>query len=121
PLAEASRCRLLQEGRAEGTLVYADGPRLLRVMENVLRNAIEHASAEVVVAVSKTDRGVEVEVLDDGPGFGATGDRRPRPDSAGIGLTVVERLLEAHGARLVTANRAEGGARVAFELAAAPG
>ncbi|MEL6430658.1 MAG: HAMP domain-containing sensor histidine kinase [Planctomycetota bacterium] len=120
PLAEASNCRLVQEGRTEGTQVHADGPRLLRVMENVLRNAIEHASAEVVVAVARTARGVQVEVLDDGPGFGATGDRRPRPDSAGIGLTVVERLLEAHGARLETGNRAEGGARVAFELASAP-
>ena len=107
----------------------ADGSRLLRVLENLLRNAIQNARTEVVVAVLPGVNEVRFEVRDDGPGFpgeagpvdlGAVSATRPPGDStsAGLGLTVARRIIDAHGGTLGATNRSPG-ATVWFTIPAA--
>lgn len=98
--------------------VSGDGRRLLRVLENLLRNAIEHARTVVELRVLQVGDGVAIEVVDDGCGLAAaaTGGDRRRADSAGLGLQVARRILASHGSELDLADRPEGGCRSRFVL-----
>jgi len=121
PLAAKSGLALRVAPAAGLPSVTGDGRRLLRVLENLVRNAIEHARTHVEVRAAAAPNGVGVEVLDDGPGLLAdpqASDAR-RADAAGLGLQIARRLLEAHGSALELADRPEGGCRSRFVLPAA--
>ena len=100
--------------------VRADPGRLQHVMENLLRNAVEHAGDDVTVRLGPLARdGFYVE--DDGPGIPA--ERRDRvfdpgetseTDGTGLGLTIVNRIAEAHGWEVSVTEGREGGARFEF-------
>jgi signal transduction histidine kinase len=95
------------------TTVTSTGLR--RVLCNVLRNAIRAAGPEgqVRVTVSSSAGEVQVEVEDDGPGFGAL------PVRNGIGLRSVRRLLQQAGGRLEAGGPSRlGGATVRIHLPA---
>ena len=109
----------------------ADGGRLLRALENLIRNGLEHAGSRVRLRVHAegTEESPEIvfEVTDDGPGldvgpggeidWDALAQRKQRPDSAGLGLAVVRRVAAAHGGRLEADNGGlAGGARLALRL-----
>lgn len=103
--------------------LYADGHRLLRALENVVQNALRHARRRVEVVARALDGVVELEVLDDGPGFVALGtsqdpplDDAPSDGTRGLGLQILRRTIEAHGGRVELSNRESGGARVLMTL-----
>ena len=99
-----------------------DSDRLQHVFENLFRNAVEHGGPAVTVRVGANgERGIYVE--DGGPGIPA--DKRetvfePGHSSmragTGFGLTIVKRVVEAHGWDLFVTDSAGGGARFEFEL-----
>jgi PAS domain S-box-containing protein len=100
----------------------ADSDRLRHVFENLFRNAVEHGAADVTVRVgSRNDGGIYVE--DDGPGI-PVADREevlePGHSSAhggtGFGLTIVKRVVEAHGWELSITDGVDGGARFEIEM-----
>jgi len=103
----------------------AEESRLQQLLENVFRNAVDHAGPDVTVRVGRLDddgsatRGFYVE--DDGPGipeaerervfeFGRSGDG----DGTGFGLSIVEEIAEAHGWTVRATEAESGGAR--FEV-----
>jgi len=92
-----------------------DGRGILRVLENLLRNALDHARGLVRVRVTREADVIRFEVCDDGPGFGASA--RKDEESSGIGLRVARRFVELHGGRLEV-DSSKDGASVAFELPA---
>jgi signal transduction histidine kinase len=101
--------------------VEADRDRLLRLVENLLRNCVEHGSAGPGDAATVRVDGLEdggFFVADDGPGFPADRDRLfeagwTGPDGGtGLGLAVVESVAAEHGWRVRAAESASGGARV---------
>ena len=104
----------------EGGEIAADASRLQHVFENLFRNAIEHGSADCTVRVGQIgDTGFYV--ADDGPGI--PDDRKEtvfewgdstRQDGSGIGLTIVERIADAHGWTVDVVDAADGGARFEF-------
>ena len=49
------------------------------------------------------------------------GERRSRPDSAGLGLVVVRKVAALHGGRSGAENPVDGGAAVWFEIPLEPG
>ena len=102
----------------DDSTIRADPQRLRSILENLFRNAAEHAG-DVAVRVGSVDDGFYVE--DDGPGipeadrddiFGAgysTAD-----ESSGFGLTIVQEIAAAHGWAVRITDAAGGGARFEF-------
>jgi PAS domain S-box-containing protein len=100
-----------------------DTDRLRHVFENLFRNAVEHGGSDVTVRVGCHDeKGIYVE--DNGPGIPV--EKRdevfePGHSSAqggtGFGLTIVKRIVKAHGWEPSVTDGTDGGARFEFEMA----
>jgi signal transduction histidine kinase len=106
-----------------------DHAAILRILVNLLDNAVRHASREVELRVGAEGGDVLFEVLDDGPGiapddlphlfeplFRADRTRNSATGGAGLGLAIVQRLTAAHGGSVQAENRPGGGARFAVWL-----
>lgn len=99
--------------------VVADRSRLQQLLANLIRNSIDHSVGEVTVHVSDFEDGFYV--ADDGPGIPKS-DREllfdtgftTEADGTGLGLNIVEQVVQAHGWDIHVAESAEGGAR--FEI-----
>jgi two-component system OmpR family sensor kinase len=104
----------------EPVTVVGDEARLHQVVTNLLNNARSHTPTGTTVTVTAQSRGddVAVEVHDDGPGLpadlvGEAFDRFTRGDSsrtrasggAGLGLSLVSAIAEAHGGRASVTSR----------------
>jgi signal transduction histidine kinase len=106
---------------ADDMTFQGDHDRLQHVFENLFRNATEHGGTDVTVRVGRADEDA-IYVEDDGSGIPA--ERRDEifepghsstSDGTGFGLTIVKRIVEAHGWTVSVTDGPEGGAR--FELA----
>jgi len=95
----------------------ADRSRLRQLVENLVRNAIEHGGPDVTVTVGELDDGFYV--ADDGPGIPA-GEREmvfddeytTRAEGTGMGLSIVHEVATAHGWTVRVSESATGGARI---------
>ena len=109
--------------------VYADLSLMERVLDNLVGNAIGHAAGakQLELRLDSTRAGIEVTIADDGPGLPA--DVRQRiagtsPEAAwaeralrrGLGLTIVTRILQLHGSRLLERQTGFPGCRLGFAL-----
>ena len=101
--------------------VEADPERLGQALGNLLDNALGHGAHSVVVSAERSNGTVELHVADDGDGFppgfvDRAFDRFSRADEArsrggaGLGLSIVALIADAHGGEASVANRSEGGA-----------
>lgn len=100
-------------------LIQADRSRLKQLLENLIRNAIEHGGDDVAVIVVEMDDGFYV--ADDGPGIPA--EERDdvfnvgyseKEGGTGFGLSIVKEIVDAHGWEVRVAESADGGTR--FEI-----
>jgi signal transduction histidine kinase len=114
----------------EPATVRGDSEALLRVLTNLLDNAVRHTGTHVAVTTARENGTVTVAVVDDGPGFVADdlphvfeplfrGDRARGGSHAGLGLAIARRIVRAHGGDVRAANEPGGGARLTVELPAA--
>jgi signal transduction histidine kinase len=106
-------------------VVRADEELLERALENVVRNAVQAASAgggHLELSAERTPAGVELRVEDDGPGLAADhpGEVRPfyttRPGGLGLGLPLARKIVLLHGGELLLERRSPAGARVRVRL-----
>lgn len=117
------------EGQASETLVEGDAAQLKQVFLNLIKNAIESTSRlsapprTIEVSFSADQYEVQVQILDNGPGFGSDdpeGLFQPfvtrRQDGLGMGLTISRSITEAHGGTVVAEETSEGGARFCVRL-----
>jgi len=106
------------EVEAERT-VRADEARLEQLLENLIRNAVEHGGDSVTVRVGDLAGGFYLE--DDGPGIPESereavfeSGYTTSPEGTGFGLAIVEEIAEAHGWRVRVTESPEGGTRFEF-------
>jgi signal transduction histidine kinase len=104
---------------ADEFAIRGDPDRLRHVFENLFRNAVEHGGDVVRVGLDGEDG---FYVADDGPGIPP--ERREAvfevgetstTDGTGFGLTIVNRIAEAHGWTVSVTGGADGGARFEFD------
>jgi two-component system, OmpR family, sensor kinase len=99
--------------RVEGTAglqVDADELRMRQALGNLVDNALRYGAGEIVLRARSSQPGVSLEVSDAGKGFGqdiadraferfARGDGARTRGGAGLGLSIVRAIAEAHGGR----------------------
>ena len=120
-----------------GPVVAGDAPRLCRVFENLLDNAISFSpeGAAIEVEISQRDGRTQIAISDHGPGipknarekiFERFHSLRPASEDfgshSGLGLAIARTIIEAHDGSLTAQDRADGkpGARLVIDLPVRP-
>ncbi len=100
--------------------VNADRGQLDQLLINLVANAAEaslevqaQGKAQVVVTWQTTEKALQVEVRDNGPGLDQTRDVfvpffTTKPQGCGIGLALSRQIAEAHNGYLTLENRSDG-------------
>jgi signal transduction histidine kinase len=104
--------------------VWADPNKLSQVIGNVVENALRHGGGTVTISVRCSERGVSVEVVDEGAGIGREALPRvftkfwhdERRGGTGLGLFIAKGIVDAHGGTIEAANVPAGGASVRFTV-----
>jgi two-component system OmpR family sensor kinase len=114
--------------------VSGDPHQLRQVLANLMRNALVHTQAgtPIEVSVSQDHEAVTVSVRDHGPGLPAKseenifdrfwrseGGRERGKAGAGLGLAIVQGVVDAHGGQIAAQNADGGGALFTVRLAKA--
>jgi signal transduction histidine kinase len=130
--AEAREQELQLEVPPDLPAVTADLGMIERVLTNLLDNAIRHTpkGGRIEIRLRREGGGVEVQVGDSGPGIPehlrAHLFKRPsfragaRETEGGLGLVIVQRILQLHGSEVRLLQRPDRGAVFAFALCAPP-
>jgi signal transduction histidine kinase len=127
PLALADGKNIAFSGTDTPVHVRGKEEALYRALRNLIENAISQTAPATTVEVALKNTGA-VSIADEGPGIRNEErelifrrfwrrDRRA-PGSAGLGLAIVQRIIETHGGRISVENRPTGGAcfTLTFEL-----
>ena len=134
-VAESIAPLALEQGREIALLgvsapvwVKGNAEMMKRAIRNLAENAIKHAPPDTVVEFVVEENGT-VKVLDRGPGI-AKEERelifqrfwrrdRNQQGSTGLGLSIVQRIVELHGGSISVENRVLGGAQFSLHFIAA--
>lgn len=129
--AEQAGVELTLGERAGDCIVAADPARVVRVLRNLLQNAIRHTPPDGSVVVSAADDGlnVVVAVRDTGEGikpgdvplvfdrfYRAERARSRVSGGSGLGLSIAKGIVEAHGGQIWVAGTGTNGTEVRFAL-----
>ena len=109
--------------------VQGDADALRRMLRNVAENAVRHASSRVDVTLVERGEEVVLTIDDDGPGIPATerarvlqrfvrlDDARSRNEGgSGLGFSIVDEVVRAHGGSMSIEQSPLGGARIVITL-----
>jgi signal transduction histidine kinase len=131
--AEADRVQTITGLRVSTDIrhvrITGDPRALSRLVRNLVDNAIRHAQAGIELECRRVGDHARIVVDDDGPGVptaerGRVFDRFVRIDSprsresggAGLGLSIVAQIVEAHHGSVEIGESGSGGARFVVEL-----
>lgn len=124
PLAISAGYEIELNAPPQQVTVKGDEGSLTRALANVVQNAIVHGNNRGQISVEVTPFGT-LSVTDDGPGI-APADRerifepfyriKPLATGAGLGLNLVDSIIQRHGGRIVVTESPSGGARFAMTL-----
>ncbi|HEX6324570.1 MAG TPA: ATP-binding protein [Vicinamibacterales bacterium] len=124
PAADNKSLRVSSDLRLGPVLLHGDAARLQQVLWNLLTNAVKFTPpmGTISVEASEADGTIRIVVRDSGPGIPAAFasqifDAFSQADTSftrtqgglGLGLTIVRRLVEAHGGTVESVSDGEGG------------
>ena len=119
------------QGDPEAALVHADIALVQRVLENLIRNALDYTpkGGTVTLEISTQQEQVAVVVSDTGRGipedqigniferfYRSYDGEQSRTNSTGLGLAIVKRILDLHGSRIRVSSTLNRGTRFEFNL-----
>ncbi len=126
---QASEKGLRVETRIADAADWRCSPRLTRVLQNLLQNAIRHTPADGTVRVEAQCRpgALKLTVEDSGSGIAREsldrvfepfwrGDAARSTQGSGLGLTLAKRIVDSLGGQIRVEDGAATGARFAIEL-----
>jgi signal transduction histidine kinase len=125
PLALAQRKTVAVTGARRPVRVRGNGDALARAVRNLVENALAHTAPGTTVEIAVASEGV-IRVMDRGPGI-QKADRehifqrfwrrdRRGGGNAGLGLAIVARIAQMHGATVNVEERPGGGAVFAIRF-----
>jgi PAS domain S-box-containing protein len=109
--------------------LHTPRPPLMHVLQNLISNAVKHhdrGRGDIVVTACRTEAGAVLSVADDGPGIPPAAHKRifeifqtlavrPETETAGVGLSIVRKTVEAHGGKVwVESNPPVRGTKFSF-------
>jgi two-component system sensor histidine kinase KdpD len=112
-------------------LINIDGFLMEQVLVNLLENASRYTPAGSRIEVSATaeHKHADIHIADNGPGLPPGTEHKVfdkffrgatvAPDGrrgVGLGLAICQAIIEAHGGKIIAANRSEGGAEFVISL-----
>ena len=112
----------------DNLFVAMDSNDVLEVLGNLIENAFKYGRSVIMVSFTRTNLGIEVNIDDDGPGISPPAreqilTRGKRLDTIqpgqGIGLAMVNDILDSYSVRLHIGDSPLGGARFSLTLPAA--
>ena len=128
PLALEQGREIALLGATAPVWVRGNAEMMKRAIRNLAENAIKHAPKDTVVEFVVEENGT-VTVLDRGPGISSDERElifqrfwrrdRNQQGSTGLGLSIVQRIAELHGAVIDVQNRVLGGAQFSLHFVAA--
>jgi signal transduction histidine kinase len=126
---QAAAKGLVVERRLDGAGGMACSPRLVRVFQNLLQNAIRHTPADgsIWIEAHRRSGGLEVAVVDTGEGLPPEaadrvfepfwrGDAARSAPGSGLGLALAKRIVEALGGDIRAESEPARGSRFAVLL-----
>ena len=117
--------------------IVADAARLEQAVQNLAANAIRHIpdGGQLTLSASRDTDHVRIAVQDNGPGIppehlphifdrfykvDASRSGTTIPSGSGLGLSIVQTIVQRHGGDVSASNAPEGGARFEIRLPAYP-
>jgi signal transduction histidine kinase len=128
PLAKQRDITLQFDAINQTVLAYVDRERVMRVLSNLVGNAIKFSPkhSRVSVKIKADAQFVNISVLDSGPQIPAAHmtkvfdnfwqARKTAEKGAGVGLTVVKTIIEAHGGTVKVDHNLQNGNTFTFSL-----
>ena len=124
---EGQLARVISRVPADFPALLADRLQLRQVIVNLVRNAIEAlsetANPQVWIRAELEDGLAVITVEDNGPGYQGQGDASPfdafnssKTHGMGLGLSICQTILDAHGTDIEYTPSAQGGAAFRFTL-----
>ena len=108
-----------------------DAEALERALRNLVENAYRHARSRIAVTISSDLDTAQIAIVDDGPGFPpdvlthdytrfAPGDSPQAHGGAGLGLAIVDAIVNTHGGHVTIGNGSDGDGAVVHVILPAP-
>jgi PAS domain S-box-containing protein len=126
---------LVEEFELDLPLVWGDRSRLDQVFANLIQNAIKFSpdGGTITVRLCSEPEGVRVDVTDQGIGipedqltriferfYQVDGSSKRRFGGTGLGLTIVQEIVQAHGGTIGVQSRLDEGSTFSFTIPFAP-
>jgi len=131
PLVEAKKISLEKRIDEKLPILKIDRERILQALRNLIGNAVKFTpdKGQVTVLARPVDHGVEVSVVDTGPGIPpenlttifnkfqqATPSGPSQASGTGLGLAVVRHIISSHGGRIWAESEPGQGSTFTFVL-----